>query len=49
SEEFKAQRHITNEQLIKHNQYSQDYIFHSVLGAFEATSAIYKPEFDIFK
>lgn len=49
SDEFKAQRHISNEQLIKHNQYSQSYIFHSVLGAFEASSPIYKPEFDIFK
>ncbi len=30
-------------------EYSDDFIFHTILGAFEAKSGVYKKEFDIFR
>lgn len=52
----KEQRNIpfiiwtSNEQKFKAlNEYSQDYIFHTILGAFDAKSNEYKPNFDLFE
>lgn len=49
NEEFRDYRGLTHQGIIKESSYSQDYIFHSVLGAFEATSEIYDERFDLFK
>lgn len=48
SDEFRAMRNL-NAPLQKKDAYSQDYIFHSVLGAFGATSQEYNPSLDIFR
>ncbi|MGP1581072.1 MAG: phosphoethanolamine--lipid A transferase EptA [Wolinella sp.] len=48
SDEFRMMRNLTTP-LQKQDNYSQDYIFHSVLGAFGATSQEYNPSLDIFR
>ncbi|MGP1561971.1 MAG: phosphoethanolamine--lipid A transferase EptA [Helicobacteraceae bacterium] len=48
SDDFKREHGLTNASIIKREAYSQDYIFHSVLGSFDATSAIYDAALDIF-
>jgi len=49
NDEFKKQKGLTNKSIIKQNTYSQEFIFHSILGAFEANSSVYNPTKDIFK
>lgn len=49
SDEFKETRGLVGKNIVKENSYTQDYIFHSVLGAFEANATIYNERFDIFR
>ncbi|MBB3996110.1 lipid A ethanolaminephosphotransferase [Sulfitobacter undariae] len=49
SEGFKAQRGITDADIIPSETFPHDFPFHSVMGAFGMTSDIYKPKFDIFR
>lgn len=48
SDKFKKEHHLTNQDLLKQPSHSQDNIFHSVMGAFGASSEIYKKDLDIF-
>jgi len=48
SDEFKNDRGLTSEALETPDTHSQSQIFHSVMGAFEMQSDVYKPELDIF-
>lgn len=48
SDEFKRARGISTTQLIQHQSYSQDYVFHSVMGAFDMQSAIHNRQLDLF-
>lgn len=49
SDEFKKSNKLTNSCINKHESYSHDNIFHSVLGAFNAKTAVYDKELDIFR
>jgi len=48
SDEFKQQRGIKNNDIGKGTHYSDDYVFHSVMGALGMRSEIYKKPLDIF-
>jgi lipid A ethanolaminephosphotransferase len=48
SEKFAERRNLANPLAVQHQSYSQDYVFHSVMGAFGLVSDVYKKEEDIF-
>jgi lipid A ethanolaminephosphotransferase len=48
SKKFQKENALTTEALSSKSAYTQDYVFHSVMGAFGLRSNIYKSEFDIF-
>jgi lipid A ethanolaminephosphotransferase len=48
SDGFKKSRGLTNSSILKDTTHPHDYPFHSVMGAFNMRSEIYKPNFDIF-
>ncbi|QED23754.1 phosphoethanolamine--lipid A transferase EptA [Candidatus Deianiraea vastatrix] len=48
SEDFKKQHNINAKKFAQNKDYSQDYIFHSVMGAFGMKSEFYRQELDIF-
>ena len=48
SDEFKKEKGIDNNDIVKGSHYSDDNVFHSVMGAFGMKSDIYKKQFDIF-
>jgi lipid A ethanolaminephosphotransferase len=50
SDEFKRRHHLTNKDLTQFaKDYSQDNIFHSVMGAFGMRSGIYDKKLDVFQ
>lgn len=49
NDEFKRAKNLTNRSIVKESSYTQDYIFHSILGAFDANSTIYNERFDLFR
>ena len=48
SESFKASRGLAAGDIQRAESFPHDFPFHSVMGAFGMTSAIYKPEYDLF-
>jgi len=48
SEKFAERRNLANPLAVQHHNYSQDYVFHSVMGAFGLVSDVYKQDKDIF-
>jgi lipid A ethanolaminephosphotransferase len=48
SDGFKRARGISTTELIRHPSYSHDYVFHSVMGAFDMRSAIHNRQLDLF-
>lgn len=48
SDEFKRHKHIRESELSADVRHSQANVFHSVMGAFDMRSAIYRPDQDIF-
>jgi lipid A ethanolaminephosphotransferase len=48
SDKFAERRNLDNPLRVQNPDYSQDYIFHSVMGAFGLVSEIYKKDKDIF-
>ena len=48
SDEFKKEKGIDNNDIVNGSHYSDDNVFHSVMGAFGMKSDIYKKQFDIF-
>ena len=48
SDGFKKSRSLTNASILTDITFPHDYPFHSVMGAFQMRSDIYKPHFDIF-
>jgi len=48
SDKFKQSKNLTNADIITKKTYPHDFPFHSVMGAFDMRSEIYKPRFDIF-
>jgi lipid A ethanolaminephosphotransferase len=48
SDAFAKRRNLANPLPVQNRDYSQDYVFHSVLGAFGALSEVYKKDKDIF-
>lgn len=48
SDGFKKQKGIVGQNIITQETFPHDFVFHSVMGAFDMRSDIYKPEFDIF-
>jgi lipid A ethanolaminephosphotransferase len=48
SDSFKKSRNLTNASILTDITLPHDYPFHSVMGAFQMRSDIYKPHFDIF-
>ncbi|MBU6141071.1 MAG: phosphoethanolamine--lipid A transferase EptA [Proteobacteria bacterium] len=48
SDKFKKEHHLTNQNLAKQAHHSQDNVFHSIMGAFGATSEFYKKDLDVF-
>ncbi|MFA7400368.1 MAG: sulfatase-like hydrolase/transferase, partial [Sideroxydans sp.] len=45
---FKQDKTLTADAALSHAQHAHETIFHSVMGAFDMRSEIYKPQFDIF-
>ena len=48
SDGFKQSRGLTNQDIIPQESFPHDFAFHSVMGAFNMRSDIYKPEYDLF-
>ncbi len=48
SDGFKAQKGLVGKDVITQETFPHDFVFHSIMGAFDMYSDIYKPEFDIF-
>ncbi len=48
SDGFKNQKNLINKNIITQETFPHDFVFHSIMGAFDMRSDIYKPEFDIF-
>ncbi|MFL6719085.1 MAG: phosphoethanolamine--lipid A transferase EptA [Burkholderiaceae bacterium] len=48
SEKFAERRHLANPLPVQNRNYSQDDVFHSVMGAFGMVSDVYKKDKDIF-
>lgn len=48
SDAFKRAKGISTTQLIQHQSHSHDYVFHSVMGAFDMRSAIHNRQLDLF-
>ena len=45
---FKQAHGLEGKTIITQQTFPHDFVFHSIMGAFEMRSDIYKPEFDIF-
>ena len=45
---FSAAHAVSAKDILAHREFGPDNIFHSVLGAFGGSSAVYKPELDLF-
>ncbi|MBA4381857.1 MAG: phosphoethanolamine transferase, partial [Sideroxydans sp.] len=45
---FKQHRTLAADAALSHSQHAHETIFHSVMGAFDMRSDIYKPQLDIF-
>lgn len=48
SDGFREQKGLVDQNIITQETFPHDFVFHSVMGAFDMHSDIYKPEFDIF-
>ncbi|OWY31700.1 phosphoethanolamine--lipid A transferase EptA [Herbaspirillum aquaticum] len=48
SDKFAERRNLANPLPVRNQNYSQDYVFHSVMGAFGLLSDVYKKDKDIF-
>lgn len=48
SDKFAGRRNLANPLPVRNQKYSQDYVFHSVMGAFGLLSDVYKRDKDIF-
>jgi lipid A ethanolaminephosphotransferase len=48
SDAFKRDKALGTAQIVRRTAYSEAYVFHSIMGAFDMQGEIYKPELDLF-